>query len=183
MGQKFPQLEATDVFGKSVVLPSAESQHNLYIGFFRNATCPFCSLYTYQLAKRSGEFAEKGLRMVFIFEAKNQQIVNSAFLKDMEAVTLISDPTRGLYQQYGVDKSLIGMVRTMVKGQMKVKQQILEKEGINLPASEASATMPAEIILDKNGNVLKAHYSKDLDDRLGLAALEAYLPERQTAIK
>jgi hypothetical protein len=103
-----------------------------------------------------------------------------AFHRGISPWPLIGDPKKGIYDQYGVGTSMLGVVRTMLSADMKTANR--EAKELGLPAEKdkdaSMSLLPADFFIDENFKIVKAHYGKHLDDHvdynelLGFAGIE-----------
>jgi thioredoxin-dependent peroxiredoxin len=178
IGQKAPDFNAKDVFGRQIHLVEYGARKVL-IAFFRHAGCPFCNLRVHALTKIHQELKNNGMDMIFFFESKEAVILRSSFHKGVSPVPIISDPNKTWYQAYGLEPSTKGsaishlttFIPTVVKA---------AKTGVpvHMPAEgESLNTMPAEFFIGRNNVIQRIHYSANLTDRLDLEDIKAFSRE------
>lgn len=170
-----PIFSRKDIFGREINLENYRDK-KLLIAFFRHAGCPFCNLRVHALTKVHQELKEKGLEMIFFFESKENVLLRSIFHKEVSPIPLISDPTKELYDKYGLEssafKSAMSHIGTFVQTAFKAKKQGVPMHG--MADGESINTIPAEFLVDKNLIIKKVHYSSSLTDRLDLKLIDQF---------
>jgi peroxiredoxin len=170
-----PIFNRKDIFGREINLENYRDK-KLLIAFFRHAGCPFCNLRVHALTKVHQELKAKGLEMIFFFESKENVLLRSIFHKEVSPIPLISDPTKELYEKYGLEsspwKSAKSHISTFVQTAFRAKKQGVPMHG--MADGESINTIPAEFLVDKDLIIKKVHYSSSLTDRLDLKLIDQF---------
>jgi thioredoxin-dependent peroxiredoxin len=164
----------TDIYGKQLKLSDFRGK-KIYLGFFRNVSCPFCNLRVHQLTKLTGDFEKKGLKMIFFFESSNEILLRSSFHQGVSPIPLVGDPHRKIYAQYGVEASMLKMVSTFfTKGAMN---DMRAGKALNLPEDKKAtqSLIPADFLIDEKFIIRRAHYGKNLNDHIAIEEIKAFL--------
>jgi peroxiredoxin Q/BCP len=164
----------TDIYGKQLQLSDFRGK-KIYIGFFRNVSCPFCNLRVHQLTKLTSDFEKKGLKMIFLFESANEILLRSSFHQNVSPIPLVGDPKRKIYSQYGVEPSVLKMVSTFfTKGAM---DDMKAGKALNLPEDKnaTQSLIPADFLIDENFQVKRAHYGKNLNDHIAIEKIKEFV--------
>ena len=173
-GDIAPNFEVTDCFGNTINLREFANK-KILLTFFRNSSCPFCSMRAFQLIKKQEEFERRGWKYIFVFESRKQVLMRSTFHSDFQPIPLVSDPEKELYNLYGVSASHIGMIRTSLSSEMRKMKS--EAKELNLPSfgNEKGATnhmMPADfVICTKTQKIELAYYGKMAGDHVPISEL------------
>ncbi|MCJ8319388.1 MAG: redoxin domain-containing protein [Colwellia sp.] len=149
------------------------------LSFFRFASCPFCNLRLHQLVKRFDEFGDD-FTIVAIFDSPLNNLVQHA--KDHHAPFIIlADEDNQYYREYGIEYSILGVIKgmtfrlpTLLKGLLKGIGKGLVKGYNPLRFKGRITTMPADLLVDKDGIVVKAYYGKDEGDHLAFEDVKAF---------
>ncbi len=170
-----PIFNRKDIFGREINLENYRDK-KLLIAFFRHAGCPFCNLRVHALTKVHQDLKDKGLEMLFFFESKENVLLRSIFHKEVSPIPLISDPTKELYDKYGLEssplKSAKSHIASFVQTAFKAKKAGVPMHG--MADGESINTIPAEFLVDKDLIIKKVHYSSSLTDRLDLKLIDQF---------
>ena len=130
-----------------------------HLQFRRFSGCPICTLHLQTFVQRHIELVERGIREIAVFHSSKDVLLVH------EAVTpfaIIADPEKMLYQQFGVEKSIVsifhpGAWSAAVRGLIKYSIRPSEK-------IESYFALPADFLIDKDGTILACKYGKHADD-------------------
>ena len=128
------------------------------LSFFRFASCPFCNLRVNELVRRFDELSED-FTIIAIFDSPLDNLTRHT--GDHKApFPILADEGNKYYKEYGIEHSVIGMLKgmffrmpTLFKGMFKGYIPLIFKDRIT--------TMPADFLIDREGNIKTAHYGKD----------------------
>jgi len=141
------------------------------LSFFRFASCPFCNLRLAELVKRYDEFGED-FTIVAIFDSPLANLIQHAEGHHAPFV-ILADEKNTYYQQYGIEHSIIGVIKgmffrlpTMLKG--------LAKGYIPMTIKGRITTMPADILVDRDGVIQQTYYGKDEGDHLAFEQVKTF---------
>jgi thioredoxin-dependent peroxiredoxin len=166
-GEVAPNFMTTDIYGKRVTLSDFKGKR-IVLGFFRNVNCPFCNRRVHQLIMNNIRFQQKGVQLIFLFESAAETLKKSLFHQGISPWPLIGDPKKEIYDQYGVNASMLGVIKTMFKANMISATNQAKELGLPLE-KDKDATMsllPADFLIDENFEIVKAHYGQHLDDHI-----------------
>jgi len=170
--QPAPAFSTTDIFGRKVNL-SALRGRKVYLAFERNAGCPVCTLRTHQLLKESAYFAKQNTTVILVFESPAEKLREHVGIDT--PFYFVADPQNQLYHQYGVERSLVKIMRGLLHGLIdKVNEG---KRLYSKPTKQDghSDRVPAEFIIHEDGTLATVHYSRFLGDHLPIKVLQAQL--------
>jgi peroxiredoxin len=179
VGQPAKDFSITDVYGNVVQLKDFKGR-KLLLAFQRNTTCPFCNYQLFKLNKIYPDLQAQGLAALVFFESKKEFILKSSFLADQK-ITIISDPKREIYEQYGAEISPEKAQATLsVAGRMKELQEsqalnlasTLVEEGIN------AAAIPSAFLIDEDSTIQYIHYGNDAGDNIPMEVILAFANQR-----
>jgi len=141
------------------------------ISFFRFASCPFCNLRLNELIHRFEEF-EKDFTIVAIFDSSVENLQKNND-ENRAPFPILADKTNIYYKKYGIKKSLFGMLKGMIFRFPTLIKGMLQGY-IPFPPKGSMLTMPADILIDKNGIVQNVYYGKDEGDHLDFEIIKKF---------
>lgn len=170
-GDKIIPFEVHDIYGNPISTDDYRGE-KLMISFFRYAECLFCNLRIHQLMEHALEFDQKGLKVIAIFQSpvedirKNQAESNPLF-------TIISDPKRELYKDYGIEYSLWGLLKSYLRW-IKVLKAFSRghyvKQGVG-----SAIIVPADFLINPDGTIHTAFYGSDISEHLPIKKIKEFL--------
>src|SRR5215472_10488575 len=104
-GSVIPARQLTAVSGEPVKIPDPAKL--VHLQFARFAGCPICNLHLRSFVRRSGEIAGAGIREIVVFHSSDEKL--RKYESDLP-FTLIGDPGKRLYRQFGVESALRALV-------------------------------------------------------------------------
>ncbi len=158
---------AQDIYGSQIKLSDYKGK-KIILSFYRNVNCPFCNRRIHQIMGKKLWLQESNTQLLFLFESSIKKLNESIFHQGISPFPLIGDPEKKIYQQYGVEKSVLGVLKTpFVSSFSKV---LKETQSLNLPKDkDASVTlMPADFFINEQFKIAKAYYGTHLDDHVSL---------------
>ncbi|MGE0588661.1 MAG: peroxiredoxin-like family protein [Cyclobacteriaceae bacterium] len=157
-GTRATVFERTDFLGNKIDLSDYRGRKVL-LSFFRGASCPFCNLRVRELAKRYDDFEKARIQVIAVFAANQKEIVKHAGMQK-PPFTVIPDPTRTLYQSYGVESSQMGMLKTIMQpGKM---WRVMTSGFFSMNAIADKPLIPADFMIDDNGVISVPTMAKTL---------------------
>lgn len=143
----------------------------IMLSFFRFASCPFCNLRMNELVRRFDEFGDD-FTIIAIFDSPLDNLTRHAE-SHKAPFPILADESNKYYKEYGIEHSFIGMLKgiffrmpTLLKGMFKGYVPLIIKGSIT--------TMPADFLIDRDGNIKTAHYGKDEGDHLSFDEITAF---------
>ena len=167
-GDAAPHFEAAVLDGSRVRVPSMQSW--TLISFLRYASCPMCNLRVRELALGSAELEGQGVTWLAVFHSPRRRL--ERFVHGEALRHVIADPSRVLYERYGVRRSWWGMLLTFLVPFFYwrfVKASVLGYWGGAIDV--AFHSMPADFLVSPEGVVRLAHYGRHMGDHADVAAL------------
>jgi hypothetical protein len=173
-----PARQLAAVSGERVTIP--DPGKFVHLQFARFAGCPICNLHTRSFVQRSGDISSAGIREIMVFHSTDKAI--RKYEKDLP-FTLIADPGKQLYRQFGVTSKLRGLVHPrmaplwpgflwndlrMLVGKQHVFAPLTPKGGL--------AGLPADFLIARDGTVIAAKYGKYAGDQWSVDELLARTP-------
>jgi thioredoxin-dependent peroxiredoxin len=175
-GTTAPDFALADIHGTPVRL-SAYRGKKVVLGFFRNVNCPFCNMRVHQLMKMKEAFDQHNTQMIIFFESDPKIIQRSSFHQQISPIPLLGDPEKIVYKQWGVESSMIKMMKTLFSAANR--QAMKEGQQLDLPEEkdkEASMSLiPADFLIDERGVIQVTHYGAHMNDHLDLQTIKDFV--------
>lgn len=166
---KAPLLRFVDIYGRKVDIGGAGRRTLLC--FFRDAACPFCNFRIFELTHHHAALSALGLDIVAVFTS-TPEAVQRFVARKPRPFSVIADPTSHAHEIYGIERSLwrklkgiVTRVPTLLKG-----LRIVGLAGLN-----TTNLMPADFLIDEEGNIAEAYYGGDAGDRIPFDRVELFL--------
>lgn len=163
-GDKAPGFTAVDYLNGQESLTDYQGQKVL-LSFLRGAPCPFCNLRVREMMKQFDALYDQGIQVLAFFAATPSQIRKYAGKQDAP-FPILADPEMKVYQKYGVESSMAGMFKAMMKPRSMMK--VMTSGFFNLESLKEKPIIPADFLLDENHIISSAHYGSDFGDHINL---------------
>jgi peroxiredoxin len=165
-----PALTLRDIHGRPVAIGGARGRRTL-LCFFRDAACPFCNFRIYELTHHHASLSALGLDIIAVFTSTPEEVRRFVARKPRPFV-VIADPTSSAHEAYGIERSfwrkwkgVFTRIPTLLRG-----LRIVGLAGLN-----TTNLMPADFLIDENGNIVEAYYGSDAGDRIPFERVELFL--------
>ena len=169
-----PDFEIDDIHGQRLRLGDLRG-NRVMLSFFRDAACPFCNLRVYELSNDYAALQAQGLEVIVFFRS-DREAVQRFVARRPRPFRLVADPQMAVYAPYGIERSMLGMLRAMMRRLPRLMRG-LQLGQARLPAGDPSL-MPADFLIDERGYVRRAYYGRDLGDHLPMAVVHAFAQRR-----
>ncbi len=158
-----------DIFGKAVKLSDYKGK-KIFLTFFRNVSCPYCNSRVHELMGNMVRLQGSGMEVILLFESSAEKLKASVLHKGLLPWKLIGDPKKVIYNTYGVENSVLKMLKTVfVKPIKKVSEFAKTLPSTGEKDTDSSNTLiPADFLIDENFIIQKAAYGKDLGDHIDI---------------
>jgi len=141
------------------------------LSFFRFASCPFCNLRINELVRRFNEFGDE-FTIIAVFDSPLDNLTRHAE-GHKAPFPILADESNKYYKEYGIEHSFFGMLKglflrmpTLLKGMLKGYIPLIIKGSLT--------TMPADFLIDREGNIKVAYYGKDEGDHLSFDKIKSF---------
>lgn len=173
-GELAPAFKARDYRNNEIDLKNYRGK-KILLSFHAFGSCPFCNLRARELGDEYQEWKLSEFKMIHVFPS-SQKIIGEFAGKDNPEFPIISDPNKNIFKTYAVNKSVFGMF----KGFLKVKQLFRAFEEVNLIESlknndAAMHQLPADFLIDEDGIIQEAYYSKSTSDHLSIEKIRNFI--------
>jgi len=141
------------------------------LSFFRFASCPFCNLRVNELVRRFDEFGDE-FTIIAIFDSPLDNLTRHT-KGHKSPFPILADESNKYYKEYGIEHSFFGMLKGMFLRMPTLFKGML-KGYIPLIIKGSMTTMPADFLIDREGNIKVAYYGKDEGDHLSFDKIKAF---------
>lgn len=172
-GEKAPEFTSFDYRGEKIKLSNYQGKKVL-LSFHAFGSCPFCNLRVRELAIKSKEWDSRNYEMIHVFPSA-KEVIGKFSGRGNPDFSILSDPKKILFKQYGVNKSVIGMFRGFLKIQKLLKAFKVVNLFRSLSNNDAAMhQLPADFLIDENGIIKEAYYAKSTSDNLSIEIIDKY---------
>lgn len=155
-----------DIRGGAVAVPDPQSL--VHLQFRRFAGCPVCNLHLRSFTARRDEVAQAGVREVIFFHSDVHEL--RKYETDLP-FSVVADPDKRLYREFGVEFSLRALLRPRVWGPILRGVAVSTREALRgrpIPPifpKGGNLGLPADFLLDSAGRVLAVKYGEHAYDQ------------------
>ncbi|MGL4373350.1 MAG: redoxin domain-containing protein [Turicibacter sp.] len=166
VGMNAKEFEREDILGESISL-DANRGHYVLLSFYRYAACPLSNLRIHELMANFDLLSLYGIALIGVFQSPAERIIETV-LKQEVKFPLIADSEQELYRLYGVQSSTSGFFKGVAKRQSKFYEAIKQNKFLLGRIEGDYKTLPADILIDPDGIVVRVHYGEDIGDFMPL---------------
>lgn len=173
-GEKAPHFETVGVKGEQISLKELAG-YKVLLCFFRYAGCPFCQLTVRKLMINYQAWHGQGLRIVAFFQSESPSVLKypGEFTPQFP---LVADPNGQIYNQYGIESSVMGIVKTGI--QLNRVYRVLFKERVKQGKIDGDFfLMPGYFFLNPDLTIQKSYYSDSLFNNFLLEEVGQFVRE------
>ena len=165
-----PDFSADSWDGPAISLASLRG-HNVWLGFYRYASCPLCNMRIQEVIRRSDALSAGGLKLLAVFQSPADSIADYVG-RQSPPFPLLSDPTETLYKAYGLGASSLGFLAPQ-NGILLAKAASL---GFIPGRMEGTKTrVPGDFLIDEEGVLRDVFYGKIISDHIPMSRVEQFL--------
>lgn len=169
-GNPTPPLKTIDHFGNPVDLNALKGR-KVMLSFYRYASCPVCNLRMHELIQAHPHLKQQNLELIAVFQSPASAIASTVGRQDAP-FSIIPDPKLELYKRFGVESRWRGMLALrVIRAALKAFAKGFLPGAINGPVHR----VPADFLIDENGQIAVAYYGKTIDDHLPLESIKSWL--------
>jgi hypothetical protein len=167
--------ELTGVMGETVTIPDRD--RTVHLQFRRFAGCPLCNLHLRSVVLRHNEIEAAGLKEIVLFHSSAEEL--REHVADLP-FTVVADPDKKLYQEYGVDSSPRALLNprvwpTIILAIARDLPPVLRGRK-PLPKARPDGGrlgLPADFLIDTNGRILAGKRGRHAYDQWSVDELLA----------
>jgi thioredoxin-dependent peroxiredoxin len=169
VNQQAPVFSTQDVYGNEISLQKLKGS-KVYLTFERNAGCPVCNLRTHELLKQSEHLKANDVTVVMIYESPVEKM-KEYLGENSYPFHFVADPQNKIYNLYGVERSLLKVMRGLFHGLMN-KARLGTKLFKKPMKQDGHVTrIPAEFVIDGQAKLTLVHYGRFVGDHLQMNSL------------
>lgn len=173
IGEKVPDFELNDAFGKTISLTEELKKGPVVLVFYRGAWCPYCNLHLHVLQESIEEFTKLGARLILITPQKPDKSAEQ-LKKDGFKFDVLSDLDSKVMKDYKLYFEVPTDLLTLYK-----------KFGIDLETYNGNGRnvlpVPGSFVIDQQGIVRAMQASTDYKKRMEPKAMIDALKQIKSA--
>jgi len=166
-GMPAVDFSVTDIHGNNIKLSNYVGK-KVILSFLRHVNCPYCNVRVHKLIGNVVRLQRSGVQMILFFENSNEKLLQSVLHKGVSPFPIIGDPEKKVYNQYGVQSSVIKMLSTFITANNR--EIVSLAKTLETPKEKdekiTNSLIPADFFIDENLKIVKAHYGKNIDDHV-----------------
>lgn len=168
-GSTIPAISVNTIHGKEIAIPNPLARY-VHLQFRRFAGCPVCNFHLHSLNKRRAEIEAAGIHEVVFFHSSRDEMLKYQAQLPFDCV---ADPGKKYYRQFAVETSVFAPLHPAVF--WSGLRGILATGKFYKKAENGIQGLPADFLIDPQGNVIASHYGVhaydnwDADELLRLA--------------
>jgi peroxiredoxin len=171
-GTKAPYFSLKDIYGVHRTLSDYKGK-KLMISFYRYAACTFCNLRIAELIKLYPKLSQHDFELIAFFQSPAEKILEYAGAKK-PPFPIFPDPKREIYKQYGVLQSSTWKYLLGIMNLPKLLRSF--KDGVHWGDTDGDThLLPADFLIDEQGNIATAYYAKDISDHLKVEEIKKFI--------
>ena len=167
---------ATGMYVKEMCLQSIQKEQVsipdpnqvIHLQFRRFAGCPICNLHLQSFARQYPQLRKANIKEVIIFHSTEKELLKYT---DGFPFSLIADPGKKLYKEYGVEHSPWALLHpkafaSVFKGILNSFVEYLQHKR-PLPSFAprgGSLGLPADFLISPDGKIIDSYYGRHADD-------------------
>ncbi len=175
-GDEAPDITLPSLGGESLRLSDLRGKP-VWLAFYRYAACPLCNLRVRDVIRHHGELAERGLKVLAIFQSDTETMAEYVGKQDAP-FPLLSDPEQGAYATYGVGASLAAYVHPRAGAKLVTAM----RAGFMIGKMDGTKTrVPADFLIDADGVVVERYDGRDIGDHIPLEEVYTFVDAHGSA--
>lgn len=143
------------------------------LAFMRFGACPFCNLRVRELIRYS-EQLEQPLQIVIVYDSPLDNMQKFSIRND-SPLPILADGSSEVHKLYGVQYSQWKVLLSMLLNLPMLVSSMMK--GAEAETVGPMNGMPAEFLVDADGIIRDAWYSKSLTDRMPLSRIDDFVAE------
>lgn len=170
-GTAAPDFAVDTLDGARFALAQQRGQP-VWVAFFRFATCPLCNLRIHQMKGVWSRYAGR-VQFLGVFQSPRERF-DATSLKDVP-FRIAADPELHLYQQYGLEKSVLGLVHPKVAAASMEALRVGIPMHATGPKDGGTLRVPGDFLIDRQGTLQVARYGAHISDHIPFDDVDAFL--------
>lgn len=177
IGDLAPDFTMRDMSGSDIRLYDFKGK-KILLCFFRYATCPFCTVRFVRLSQEVERYAKQGIQIVGVFESSEEYIQKYLGSRGL-TFPIIPDPTGELYRQYGVKKSLPGIMIGMFR-MPALLRALFDREYRMAKPDGSISRIPADFLINADKSIADTYYGSDIGDHIPFKRIDKFAEQDLT---
>lgn len=172
------EFDAQTIHGKPIKLSDYKGKA-LILSFFRDTARPLRNRRVFELTRNYKLWKKNGIEVVVIF-AESHNEVRDFFSKHTRPFPVVADPELKLYEKYGLER-MIGdsKISPLLKSPTFFDKMF---KGERARLNPGGRIMPADFLIDVEGNIVDSWYGKNELDHMPLERLEIFVMAMRVAM-
>ena len=172
-GKFAPPFSVKDIDGKFHSVEKYKGQ-KILLSFYRNASDPISNYRLHELEAEKEYFKSKNIVLIAVYESSLQ---NLRLLRDTNSFyqLLVADSEGILYEEYGVDEGKERSTKGKLNGVGKKVKEGKKLLSTKIIKDKKSKRTGADFLIDENGNIMFAYYSKYHGDSMPISLIKEKL--------
>lgn len=166
-----------DIYGTEFKLSDLVGKRIL-VSFFRDAACPFCNFRIYELTHKYTEWKSQGLEIVAFFSSPANEVRHHV-AKHPRPFRMVSDPALTIYNQYGVEHSVMALVKALLFKMPRIVKGIAT--GGRPRPNPHVKLVPADFLFSEDGRIQKIWYGRDTSDHIPIQSIQDFIRQKPKA--
>ncbi len=142
------------------------------ISFLRFASCPFCQLRIHELIGRWNEL-DANFTVVAVFDSPLDNLQKHCE-KHKAPFPIVADEFSKYYPKFGVRRSLTGTLKGMLLRMPLLLYAMLVKGYLPSSVKGGMTLLPADILVDERGEIVKIHHAMDSGEHLSFEEIKRF---------
>jgi len=169
-GQSAPAFSALTWDEKPVSLQDYEGK-KLWLAFFRYASCPLCNVRVRAIYRRVDQLQREGVSVVAVFQSPGAKVREYVLEGDVPPMPIIADPKMQLYQQYALERSVLGFLQPRnLSGMLEARK--LKVGGIS--PDGPMDRIPGDFLVGADGRLVDVFYGSAISDHIPFERVDAF---------
>jgi len=157
-----------DIFGNNIKLSDYKGK-KIYLTFMRHVKCPFCNVRVHRLMGKRLALEQSGVKVISFFESSPEVIKSSVLHQGLMPWPLIGDLEKKIYKIYGVEESVIKMMKTIFAAKNMGETSSLSKKldtAKQEDKTHSHTLIPADFFINEDFTIERAYYGAHSDDHI-----------------
>ncbi|MCB9629485.1 MAG: redoxin domain-containing protein [Sandaracinaceae bacterium] len=171
IGTPAPAFRGTTWDGQPVALSDYQGK-KLWLAFFRYASCPLCNVRVRAIYRKVDELSAAGVSVVAVFQSPGEKVREYVLEGDEPPMPIIADPAMKLYEQYALERSVMGFLNPRnLGGLLEARAQ---KVGGMSPDGPMDR-IPGDFLIGPDGKLVDVFYGSAIGDHIPFERVDAFM--------
>ena len=171
IGTPAPAFRGTTWDGQPVALSDYQGK-KLWLAFFRYASCPLCNVRVRAIYRRVEELRAAGVAVVAVFQSPGEKVREYVLEGDEPPMPIIADPEMVLYEQYALERSVLGFLAPRNIGSF-FESRKLDVGGLS-PDGPLDR-IPGDFLIGPDGTLVDVFYGSAISDHIPFERVDTFM--------